>query len=79
MAQLRKRYQIADCPFCHVAHAMTVELVLRNEGQGHAFRERAEVQSVCKYTGGAFMASLEVDVPAGRRLGRVRAVSFANG
>ncbi len=79
MSQVRKRYQVADCPYCHVSHAMTVELVLRNEGQGQASRQRAEVQSVCKYTGGGFLASLEVDVPAGRRLGRLRAVSFANG
>lgn len=79
MAILRQRYEVPDCPYCHVSHAMTVELALRHVGQGNAGRERAEVQCVCKYTAGAFLASLEVDVPAGRRLGRLRAVTFANG
>ena len=79
MTHIRQRYQVADCPYCHVPHAMTVELAVRNVGAGPAIKERAEVQSVCKYTGGGFLASLEVDIPAGGRLGRLRAVSLANG
>lgn len=70
---------MSECPFCGIAHAMTVELALRVEGSQGATRERKEVPSVCKYTGGSFLASLEVDVPAGRRLGRLRAVTLANG
>ncbi len=58
---------------------MTVEMAFRVDGSHGASRERAEVVSVCKYTGGNFLASLEVDVPAGRRLGRLRAVTLANG
>lgn len=79
MAIFRRRYEVQDCPYCHVTHAMTVELALRHIGHGNAGLERAEVQCVCKFTGGGFLASLEVDVPAGSRLGRLRAVTFANG
>lgn len=79
MAKVRRRYKVAECPYCHISHAMTVELALRTEGTHGATRQRAEVTSVCKYTGGGFLASLEIDVPAGRRLGRLRAVTFANG
>lgn len=58
---------------------MTVEVALRRENDASPARELVQVHSVCKYTGGGFLAAVEIDVPAGRRFGRVRPVTFANG
>jgi len=79
MATVRRRYRVVRCPYCNIEHAMTVELMLRRETGLRAHRERAQVVSICKYTGGDFLAAVEVDVPENSRFGRVRAVTLANG
>lgn len=79
MAIVRQGVTVADCPYCHRQHTMTVEVALRPISEGEATRARMQVLSICKATGGDFLASVEFPVPAGRVLRRARAVTLANG
>jgi hypothetical protein len=79
MATVQRTFIIEECPHCNLSHRITVEVTLRREAGATATHESAQILSVCKSTGGGFFAAVEIDIPAGKRFGRIRAVTFANG
>lgn len=79
MSTENRRVEIETCPHCAAPHAMIVELVFRTVPSAAASRTRVQVPSVCRESGAAFLAALEVDVPAGKQLSRHSAVTLANG
>lgn len=79
MTTTRQRYEVESCPYCNAPHWLTVEIVTRRAPGAGASHVRRQIVSVCHYTAGDFLLDVDVQVPTGSVLGRVRAVTFASG
>lgn len=79
MTTTRQRYEVENCPYCNVTHRLTIEIITRRVPGAGASQIRSQVISICKYTAGDFLLDVDVRVPSGSVLGRLRAVTLANG
>ena len=79
MTTIHQRYEVESCPYCHVTHRLTVEIITRRVPGANGSHVRSQIVSVCKYTAGDFLLDVDVQVPPGTVLGRLRAVTLANG